>query len=520
MPTGSRSGLLKCFVRREAATARGTSPGRRVFMFLGKDPFNLTKARFLLAAVARGRHEVCIYLNSNCEGAPCARLTSNFMCNAYSMTLENGMSYLLEPPAVHAAQIAAHPQPSGAAVSVEGATSATTSRSAAATGAIPPSSDLRDEDLSVLDGENENGSIAGDAQGASSASNLLPQELLGLKYRARIRGLMQPRRMEAILPNPEKLTCRGTLPWLQYGSGGRPRGPPGTDVGGKNQSSGGSIIEPSGSSVGQNRVTRRPSLSTISSVAALEAVPSDIEGDNGSSSDGYSRSSSAGDAGASGSGTTSTTTTSPLAPLQIPSGESSAHVADTGERGSRGLYNSPGTSMGSYSNYTSPTTSPDSPPFLGEASRGGGPGCSIGAVNAQGDGDQHQTGASPGGSTAAAAAAHAGAPSPGVSWRRALNGSFRLFRRPQVAADPSPLDEQTTIMPVNLRNKDPHWNEALRCWCLNFRGRVKMASVKNFQLVKDNDEDARPVMQFGKVERHSFILDFNPTGKLLSWLLI
>jgi hypothetical protein len=36
-----------------------------------------------------------------------------------------------------------------------------------------------------------------------------------------------------------------------------------------------------------------------------------------------------------------------------------------------------------------------------------------------------------------------------------------------------------------LQNKQPHWNEALRCWCLNFRGRVRLASVKNFQLVSD-----------------------------------
>ena len=36
-------------------------------------------------------------------------------------------------------------------------------------------------------------------------------------------------------------------------------------------------------------------------------------------------------------------------------------------------------------------------------------------------------------------------------------------------------------------NKAPHWNEQLRCWCLNFRGRVKLASVKNFQLVSEDD---------------------------------
>lgn len=37
------------------------------------------------------------------------------------------------------------------------------------------------------------------------------------------------------------------------------------------------------------------------------------------------------------------------------------------------------------------------------------------------------------------------------------------------------------LQSVVLQNKAPHWNEGLRCWCLNFRGRVKLASVKNFQ---------------------------------------
>ncbi|WJZ81387.1 hypothetical protein VitviT2T_001232 [Vitis vinifera] len=34
-----------------------------------------------------------------------------------------------------------------------------------------------------------------------------------------------------------------------------------------------------------------------------------------------------------------------------------------------------------------------------------------------------------------------------------------------------------------LKNKAPKWHEQLQCWCLNFSGRVTVASVKNFQLV-------------------------------------
>ena len=48
---------------------------------------------------------------------------------------------------------------------------------------------------------------------------------------------------------------------------------------------------------------------------------------------------------------------------------------------------------------------------------------------------------------------------------------------------------------VELRNKPPHWNESLRCWCLNFRGRVKLASVKNFQLIASTDPSKTIVMQ-------------------------
>ena len=49
-----------------------------------------------------------------------------------------------------------------------------------------------------------------------------------------------------------------------------------------------------------------------------------------------------------------------------------------------------------------------------------------------------------------------------------------------------------------MRNKPPKWNEQLSAYCLNFRGRVTHASVKNFQLVSDADPEA-VLLQFGKV---------------------
>lgn len=67
-----------------------------------------------------------------------------------------------------------------------------------------------------------------------------------------------------------------------------------------------------------------------------------------------------------------------------------------------------------------------------------------------------------------------------------------------------------------LRNKAPRWHEHLQCWCLNFHGRVTVASVKNFQLVaiadqsqpggKGNEETV--LLQFGKVGDDAFTMDY------------
>ncbi|SAM00438.1 hypothetical protein [Absidia glauca] len=58
-----------------------------------------------------------------------------------------------------------------------------------------------------------------------------------------------------------------------------------------------------------------------------------------------------------------------------------------------------------------------------------------------------------------------------------------------------------------LHNKSPQWNEETQSFVLNFSGRVTQASVKNFQVVHDNDLDYI-VMQFGRVERDYFTLDY------------
>ncbi|KAL0406729.1 UNVERIFIED_CONTAM: Tubby-like F-box protein 7 [Sesamum latifolium] len=67
-----------------------------------------------------------------------------------------------------------------------------------------------------------------------------------------------------------------------------------------------------------------------------------------------------------------------------------------------------------------------------------------------------------------------------------------------------------------LKNKAPRWHEHLECWCLNFHGRVTVASVKNFQLVATMDQsqpDGRGdgetvLLQFGKVGDDTFTMDY------------
>ncbi|CAA2953453.1 tubby-like F-box 7 [Olea europaea subsp. europaea] len=67
-----------------------------------------------------------------------------------------------------------------------------------------------------------------------------------------------------------------------------------------------------------------------------------------------------------------------------------------------------------------------------------------------------------------------------------------------------------------LKNKVPRWHEQLECWCLNFHGRVTVASVKNFQLVATLDQ-SRPggkgdeetvLLQFGRVGDDTFTMDY------------
>ncbi|KAJ4869151.1 Tubby-like F-box protein 10 [Raphanus sativus] len=90
-------------------------------------------------------------------------------------------------------------------------------------------------------------------------------------------------------------------------------------------------------------------------------------------------------------------------------------------------------------------------------------------------------------------------------------------------------EEETSFRPLVLKNKQPRWHEQLQCWCLNFRGRVTVASVKNFQLVAvrqppqtqgtggggvapapgaHGEQQDKVILQFGKVGKDMFTMDY------------
>ncbi|CAM8988336.1 unnamed protein product [Rhodiola kirilowii] len=74
-----------------------------------------------------------------------------------------------------------------------------------------------------------------------------------------------------------------------------------------------------------------------------------------------------------------------------------------------------------------------------------------------------------------------------------------------------------------LMSKSPRWHGQLQCWCLNFHGRVTIASVKNFQLVAiqpyqptypptvvplTDEYQERTFVQFGKIGKDLFTMDY------------
>ncbi|XP_023754977.1 tubby-like F-box protein 10 [Lactuca sativa] len=119
-----------------------------------------------------------------------------------------------------------------------------------------------------------------------------------------------------------------------------------------------------------------------------------------------------------------------------------------------------------------------------------------------------------------------------ISFSKSLDRSteFSSSRFSEIigAATSSDVPEsEKSKMPLVLKNKAPRWHEQLQCWCLNFRGRVTIASVKNFQLIAaqpppvppppaaaaaggsgSHPEHDKVILQFGKVGKDMFTMDY------------
>ncbi|KAF7842670.1 tubby-like F-box protein 8 [Senna tora] len=111
-----------------------------------------------------------------------------------------------------------------------------------------------------------------------------------------------------------------------------------------------------------------------------------------------------------------------------------------------------------------------------------------------------------------------------ISFTKSLDHSieFSSARFSEIGGSCSNEDEDGKTRPLVLKNKPPRWHEQLQCWCLNFRGRVTVASVKNFQLIAatqpaagaptpsqpaPSDHD-KIILQFGKVGKDMFTMDY------------
>ncbi|KAF1772453.1 Tubby C-terminal-like domain [Phytophthora cactorum] len=62
---------------------------------------------------------------------------------------------------------------------------------------------------------------------------------------------------------------------------------------------------------------------------------------------------------------------------------------------------------------------------------------------------------------------------------------------------------------MRFSNREPVFREDLGAYCLDFGGRVSMASVKNFQLISSEDPSMGNILQFGRVADDMFTMDFS-----------
>jgi len=105
---------------------------------------------------------------------------------------------------------------------------------------------------------------------------------------------------------------------------------------------------------------------------------------------------------------------------------------------------------------------------------------------------------------------------------RSSMGSSRGFSAPG-SFDDDDTDEQYRAVEQDdladllaFQTRQPVWNEDLLAWTLNFDGRVKLASKKNFLIKIEEDnywmeqefDDSDDFLRFGKVRKTRFTLDY------------
>ncbi|KAL3638130.1 Tubby-like F-box protein 8 [Castilleja foliolosa] len=114
-----------------------------------------------------------------------------------------------------------------------------------------------------------------------------------------------------------------------------------------------------------------------------------------------------------------------------------------------------------------------------------------------------------------------------ISFSKSLDHSteFSSSRFSDIAMSGGESNNDNKSRPLFLKNKAPRWHEQLQCWCLNFRGRVTVASVKNFQLIaavqqpppvaaagsqptQQQPDHDKIILQFGKVGKDMFTMDY------------
>lgn len=74
--------------------------------------------------------------------------------------------------------------------------------------------------------------------------------------------------------------------------------------------------------------------------------------------------------------------------------------------------------------------------------------------------------------------------------------------------------------PRKLKNRDPVWDPQYHSWTLNFGGRVKRKSARNFQIMEQNEQKQHNFLIFGRIDAESFVLDYrNPFTALQAYCL-